>query len=79
MASDTEIARATEDYLKAYGYTCGRNYADVGDVIDAVAPRVHGETPQTMEPKLRRIIATPIYGFKLRGNGVSASDPKCGN
>jgi hypothetical protein len=81
MANDSDIVRELDDYLKARGYTCGRSYADVGDVAKSVAGTLSGETASTLEPKIRRLAAVPSYGFKTKGNGISASDradPDCG-
>ncbi len=80
MATEPEVVRKMNEYLQSRGYTCGRNYADVGDLVKALVPSTPGETQATLEPKVRKAIATPGYGFKTTGhNDVSASDPKCGD
>jgi hypothetical protein len=81
MATEAEVVKGMNEYMRANGYTCGRNYVDVGDLVKAMVPRTPGETQATLEPKIRKAIATPVYGFKTRGqNDVSASDPpKCGS
>jgi hypothetical protein len=81
MATDYEIAQGMNGYLRSKGYTCGRLYANVPDVARSISAGLPGETPQTLEPKIRRIAKTPAFGFKTRGDSVSASDssdPDCG-
>jgi hypothetical protein len=81
MATDSDIVKGLDDYLKARGYTCGRNFADVGDVAKSIAGTLPGESSTTLEPKIRRLAGVPSYGFKTKGNGISASDrsdPSCG-
>jgi hypothetical protein len=81
MASDSEIVKGLDDYLKANGYTCGRSYADIGGVARTIAGQLPNESSASVEPKIRRLAAIPTYGFKVKGTGISApdrSDPDCG-
>lgn len=86
MATEPEIVNSLNDWLRAKGYTCGRNFASIGDVARSIGASTPGETPQSIEPKIRKILGTPAYGFKSSrsggGNDISASDPKdpkCGS
>jgi len=81
MATEPEVVKGMNEYLRANGYTCGRNYVDVGDLAKALVPRTPGETQATLEPKIRKAMSTPAYKFKTTGhNDVSASDPpRCVN
>lgn len=81
MATDQEIANEMNDYLRARGYTCGRNYADLGGLANGIAASLPGESPQSLIPKMRAIAANPAYEFKRKDDTVSASDksdPRCG-
>lgn len=81
MATEKEIAKEMNDYLRVRGYTCGRNYADMGGVVNGIVGRLSGETGQTLLPKIRSIAADPAYRFKRKDDSVSASDdtdPSCG-
>jgi hypothetical protein len=77
VATEPEIVNSLNDWLRAKGFTCGRNFASIGDVAKSIGASTPGETPQSIEPKIRKIVASPAYGFKTRGSSdVSASDPK---
>ncbi|MBX3097835.1 MAG: hypothetical protein KF812_13350 [Fimbriimonadaceae bacterium] len=83
MADDAQIVRSLNGYLQRAGHTCGRSYVDVGDAVKSIEASLPGETATTLEPKVKRLITTPGYGFKTRNNnrevsGSDATDPKCG-
>ncbi|HEV8068802.1 MAG TPA: hypothetical protein VGP76_13780 [Planctomycetaceae bacterium] len=81
MATDSDIVRGVTEWLQARGDTCGRNFADISGVAKSVASTLPGETPASLEPKIRKLAADPRYGFKVKGNGISApdrTDPDCG-
>lgn len=81
MATETEIVKGLNDYLRASGNICGRNYADVGGAVRSIQGSLTGETEQSLRQKVDAIISKPVYGFKSRNDGkeVSASDPICGS
>jgi predicted nucleic acid-binding Zn ribbon protein len=80
MATDPEIVNGLNDYLRANGFICGRKFASINGVANAIAGRLPNETPQSLEPKIRRVVSDPAYRFKSTGqNDVSASEPACGN
>lgn len=81
MASDSDIVKGLNEYLRARGITCGQNFADIGGVAKGIASGLSGETSSSLEPKIRRLAASPSNRFKVKGNGISASeplDPDCG-
>ncbi len=81
MAADSDIIKGLNDFLKAKGYTCGRSFADITGVAKSIVGTLPNESSATLEPKIRRLAAVPSYGFKVKGNGISASDradPDCG-
>jgi hypothetical protein len=75
MASDSDIVKGLNEYLRGRGITCGQNFADIGGVAKSVAGTLPGETSTSLEPKIRRLAAIPSNRFKTKGNGISASDP----
>lgn len=84
MATDQDIVKSLNDHLRANGYTCGRNYANVGGVVKSITAGLPNETEQTLGPKVRRLIKAAGYGFKTRNadsevSAADSSDPKCGS
>jgi len=81
MASDNLTAAKMTDWLRARGCTCGRNFANVGDLVKGIESDVKepNETRSDLEARVKRIIKTTGYGFKSRSESeVSASEQKCG-
>lgn len=82
MASDSDIALAMDRHLRAKGFTCGRTYSNVGDVVDGIAAQVPDESRTALKAKILRIGQERTWEFKVRGEAVSASrasDKDCGN
>lgn len=82
MASDSDIANVMDQHLRAKGFTCGRTYSNVGDVVDAISAKVPDEAKATLKLKVLRIARERSWEFKVQGEAVSASrasDKDCGN
>ncbi len=81
MANDAGTAGEMNKWLKARGYICGRQYANVGDLARGIEANVResGESLSDVERRVKRLMKTPGFGFKSKDDAeISASDDKCG-
>jgi hypothetical protein len=82
MATDLDIATRAKAYLRAHGYTCGRNYADIGGLAEGIKAFFPEERRETFRTRVERAVqSTSGFKFNYRGD-VSASasdDPSCGS
>ena len=77
MVTDQEVNRRIKEELRSRDCTCGRNYADVIDLMYSVSVAFPSYQRRTVEKKIGRLLLAPDYKRDHKG-GVSLAEPECG-